>query len=361
MNLARLGAAWALCAAAVISVGFSCAAQSASPYHEPSNLTQLIRAAAKEGGLDIAWADTYGGAEGARAIQAGILRKYHVALEIRYSPVANGAAMQGHIAEEVRAGQPASSDVLFHVRDAALAAAAQPADFRKYVPGLPESLMYFDKRAVVVATAIESFIYNTQQIPPANVPKSFADLLKPEWKGKIASSPYQGLFGNYLGLAEVMGHDCMICFYQRFSQQVAGLMTCAETDRVAGGEFLIFGLDCGDHQTRLAQRQGQPLGIIHPREGTAISSYAPGIPLTAAHPAAARLFIAFLLSREGQDILWDVMAADNAGLPGSRVAKIIADERRKGVRFISTFGLTNEHPELSGYATEINAILNRSH
>jgi hypothetical protein len=335
-------------------------AQSPAAYREPANITELTRAAAKEGVLDIAWGATYGGADGAKAIQAGILRKYHVALQIRYSPVANGAAMQTHIAEEVRAGQAASSDVLFHVRDPILAAAAQSVDFRKYVPGLPENSMYFNKRAVVAVTVLESFIYNTQQIAPANVPRSFADLLKPEWRGKIASSNYQGLFGNYLGLDEMMGHAGMTTFYQRFSEQVSGLVTCGETDRVASGEFLIFGLDCGDHQTRLAQRRGQPLGIIHPREGTAIYAFAPGIPLTAAHPAAARLFIAFLLTREGQDILWDVMGGDNAGLPGSRMARVIADERRRGVRFINTFGLGVKHPEMAAYANEVNTIINKS-
>ena len=324
-------------------------------------MADLVRAAAKEGVLDIAWGATYGGADGARIIQAAIAKKYHIALQIQYSAVANGAAMQNQIAEEVRAGQASSSDVFFHVRDTTLAAVAQSVDFRKYVPDLPENSMYFNKRAVVAATVLESFIYNTKLIPPAKVPKSFADLLRPEWKGKIASSNYQGLFGNYLGLDAMMGHAGMISYYQRFSDQLAGLLTCGETDRVASGEFLIFGLDCGDHQTRLMQRLGQPLGIIHPREGTAIYAFAPGIPLTAAHPSAARLFIAFLLTREGQAIMWDVMGADNASLPGSRMAKIIAAERAKGVRFINTYGLGVTHPELGGYATEINKIVNQSH
>jgi ABC-type Fe3+ transport system substrate-binding protein len=333
--------------------------QPAPAFHEPSNMVALVAAAAKEGVLDIAWGATYGGADGAREIQAHINRIYHINLQIRYSPVANGAAFQTQVAQEVRAGHTASSDVLFHVRDANLAEVAQPVDFRKYVPRLPENTMYFGKRAVVAVTVLESFIYNTQLIPPDRVPKSFADLLKPEWKGKIASTNYQGLFGNYLGLDAMMGHDGMLSYYRRFSGQLAGLVTCGDTDRVASGEFLIFGLDCGDHQTRLAQRKGQPLGIIHPREGTAIYAFAPGIPLTAAHPAAARLFIAYLLTPDGQKVLWDVMGGDNAALPGSHMAGVIAQERRRGVRFINTFGLGVKHPELFAYASEINAIVNQ--
>ena len=33
-----------------------------------------------------------------------------------------------------------------------------------------------------------AIIYNTKLVP--SVPKSLGDLLKPEWKGKIASTPY---------------------------------------------------------------------------------------------------------------------------------------------------------------------------
>lgn len=167
-------------------------AQTPSAYREPANLAELEQAAAKEGRLDIAWGATYGSGDGAKKIPAGILRRFHVALQIEYSPVANGAAMQTQVAEEVRAGHVASSDVFFHVRDHNLAAAAQVADFRKYVPGLPESVQYFGKRSVVAVTVLESFIYNTQRIPPDRVPKGFADLLRLEWKGKIASRPTRG-------------------------------------------------------------------------------------------------------------------------------------------------------------------------
>jgi len=222
--------------------------QPVAAFREPRDMAGLVAAAAKEGVLDVAWAQTYGGADGAREIQEHIERIYHIALQIRYAPVANGAAFETQVAQEVRSAHVASSDVLFHVRDADLAAATQPVDFRRYVPAIRENQMYFGKRAVVVATALQSFAYNTRLVPPDRVPQSFADLLKPEWKGKIASTTYQGLFGNYLGLSEMMGHDGMLAFY------------------------------------------------IHPREGTAIAAFAPGIPLTAAHPAAARLFIAYLLT-----------------------------------------------------------------
>jgi ABC-type uncharacterized transport system YnjBCD substrate-binding protein len=140
-------------------------------------------------------------------------------------------------------------------------------------------------------------------------------------------------------------------------------MTCGDVDRIVAGEFLIFGLDCGDHEVRLRQRKGMPIASIYPREGTSLDYVSPAVPNTAAHPNAARLFIAFLLTREGQDILWDQVGEDSDILPGSHMAKIIAGLRRQGVKMIEGTqgtGLDIEHPEATGYAKEIDAIINQS-
>jgi iron(III) transport system substrate-binding protein len=49
-------------------------------------------------------------------------------------------------------------------------------------------------------------------------------------------------------------------------------------------------------------RQGAPLGIVLPPEGIPVSINAIGIPLTATHPNAAKLFLNWALSAEGQDV-----------------------------------------------------------
>ena len=103
----------------------------------------------------------------------------------------------------------------------------------------------------------------------------------------------------------------MVKFYTALSANIGGLMTCGDTDRVVSGEFAFFGLDCGDQEVRLRQRKGEPIATFYPKEGTAIYAFSPGIPLTAAHPNAARLFIAYLLTPPGQKLLWDEFGCDN--------------------------------------------------
>jgi len=335
-------------------------AQGAPAYTEPPNLAALEKAAAKEGQLDISWGNIYGGAEGARRVQEGIARKYGVTLHVNYNVVAVGAVFQNQVIEEVRAGQRASTDILFHIRDAQLAKYTQAADFRKYVPGLPDGVMYYDKHSVVLVTTILAEEYNSKLIPKDKVPTSLADLLQPQWKGKIATPPYEGVLAWYLGLPEALGKDGMIKYFTALSGQLGGLITCGASDRVINGEFLIFGLDCGDYEVRLRQRLGQPIAAFYPKEGTSLYTFAPGIPQTAAHPAAARLFISYLLTREGQNLLWDVMASDDARIPGSHMAALIAEQRKHGVKFIDTYGADLKHPELIEYQGQINKLVNQA-
>jgi ABC-type Fe3+ transport system substrate-binding protein len=335
-------------------------AQDAAHSPEPPNMAALVQAAAKEGTLDLAWGDIYGGAGGVRRAQNEINRKYHVNLQFKYSPVPNGAAFQNQVVQEIRAGQTASTDILFHIRDQNLAKSVIPVDYRKYVPGLPAEVMYYDRHSVILVSTILAEEYSTKNVPANKVPNSLAALLSPEWKGKIATMPYQGVIGYYLGLPEVLGKDGMVKFYTALSANIGGLMTCGDSDRVVSGEFSFFGLDCGDQDVRLRQRKGEPIAVFYPKEGTAIYAFAPGIPLTAAHPNAARLFIAYLLTPDGQKLLWDEYASDNYKLPGSHMAGIIAAARKKGVRFIDVYGIDVQHPELNDYQKTINTIVNQS-
>jgi len=292
--------------------------------------------------------------------QDEINKKYHINLQIKYSPVAVGAAFQNQVVQEIRAGQTASTDILFHIRDQNLAKVVMPVDYHKYIPGLPDDIMFYDKRAVIAVSTILAEEYSTKDVPPNKVPNSLAGLLAPEWKGKIATMSYQGVIGWYLGLPEALGKDGMVKFYTALEPSIGGLMTCGDSDRVVSGEFAFFGLDCGDQEVRLRQRKGEPIAAFYPKEGTAIYAFSPGIPLTAAHPNAARLFIVYLLSPEGQKMLWDEMGCDNYKLPGSHMGPIIAAAKKKGVRFIDIYGLDVTHPELDDYERTINTIVNQS-
>ena len=336
-------------------------AQSSPPaYVEPPNLSALIAAAAKEGTLVLGVGSSFGGLAGAQLAQQRIEQLYHVKLDVRYSPVGSGGRFLLQLVQEVRAGQTASSDVLFTADNSTLAPVMQPVGWRKYVPTLPPEAILYDGRAVKVMTAIVGFDYNTKLVPPNRVPHSFLDLLQPEWKGKIATSPYQSTFMSYLGLPNVFGHERMLDYVKKFSAQVGGIMNCGDMDRIVSGEFAIFGLDCGDHEMRLRQRKGEPIAEMYPKEGTERNYTSPGVPLTAAHPNAARLFIVYLLSRQGQQDMWNLVGQDCDLLPGSQSAKVLVDLRRQHVNVVEGpegTALDVRYPQLDVYMREIAPII----
>jgi ABC-type Fe3+ transport system substrate-binding protein len=304
----------------------------------------------------------YGGADGIKQLQDAINKKYNVNIAIKFTPSIAGAVFRNQVIQEVKAGQTSSSDIVFALYQGQasgidVAQYFQAVDWRKYVPGIPDDIMFFNKRAVAVITQLEGVIYNTKLVPSDKVPHSLYDLLKPEWKGKIATPPYEGDSASYLGLPEALGHEKMTAFFKQFTTQVGGLVRCGSSDRVVSGEFALFGIDCGDYEARLRQRAGEPIGETYPREATDISYMAPAIPNTAAHPYTARLLLAFMLTREGQDILWNVMATDNWKIKGSHMAAVIAGLKRNGVKMVESFGRDAETPT---YVQEIDDIVSAS-
>ena len=60
--------------------------------------------------------------------------------------------------------------------------------------------MFYGNRSVILVSTILAEEYSTKDVPANKVPNSLAGLLAPEWKGKIATMPYQGVIGWYLGL-----------------------------------------------------------------------------------------------------------------------------------------------------------------
>ena len=118
---------------------------------EPKTIDALVEAVKHEGdAATIAWADSmYGGGTGMERFQTGINKKYHLDLHVEFTPLSiPGGAFESQIAQEVKAGQTASSDILFNVYQAPEAAYMQAVDWRAYVADLPEDTMFFDHRAV---------------------------------------------------------------------------------------------------------------------------------------------------------------------------------------------------------------------
>jgi iron(III) transport system substrate-binding protein len=63
--------------------------------------------------------------------------------------------------------------------------------------------------------------------------------------------------------------------------------------------------DGTEYITLLLKAEGAPVAIVYPREGSPLVSGGAAVMKDAPHPNAARLFIGFLFSHEGQQLLVD--------------------------------------------------------
>ena len=155
----------------------------------------------------------------------------------------------------------------------------------------------------------EVFTLNYSQAE--EVQKSLKDMLKPQWKGKIASTPYVTSL-NILAAKEMWGKEAALEYVRQLSKQVVGLIRCNEIERVASGEFLAFVMDCSGSQTFEAQAHGSPVEHVIPVDGAMLRHRMLTVPKNAEHPNAAKLFAEWLISDEGQKTI------DSVGRESSR-------------------------------------------
>jgi iron(III) transport system substrate-binding protein len=149
-------------------------------------------------------------------------------------------------------------------------------------------------------TNYAAFGYNSRAVAKTNVPKSFNDLLKPEWKGQIGmdSRAYEW-FGTML---KAMGEEKGLVYMRELAKQTqlrAGRTLLAQL--VAAGEF-TGALTAYSQTFEVLKPSGAPVDWIYLNPVFA-NIHPTGVAAKAPHPNAARLFIDFVLSKRGQEVI----------------------------------------------------------
>jgi iron(III) transport system substrate-binding protein len=155
---------------------------------------------------------------------------------------------------------------------------------------------------------LSSIAYNTNLVKPEDAPKSFADLLDPKWAGKLVKGhpAYSGtiMTATFQTVRE-FGWDYM----EKLSKQRV-MQVQSSTDppkKLSLGERAVMA-DGNEYGIVLLKEAGQPVEPVYPIEGTPTISGPTGIFATAPHPNAARLFRAWLHTRETQQFFIDFTA-----------------------------------------------------
>jgi iron(III) transport system substrate-binding protein len=155
---------------------------------------------------------------------------------------------------------------------------------------------------------LSSIAYNTNLVKPEDAPKSFRDLLDPKWSAKMVKGhpAYSGtIMTTTFELVRQLGWE----YFEGLAKQRV-LQVQSSTDppkKLALGERAVMA-DGNEYGIVLLQEAGQPVAPVYPAEGTPTISGPTGIFVSAPHPNAARLFQAWLHSRETQQFFVDFTA-----------------------------------------------------
>ena len=178
-------------------------------------------------------------------------------------------------------------------------------DIAKYFPE-----QYRDGDGLFATSRIwlSSIACNTNLVKPADAPTSFADLLDAKWAGKMVKGhpAYSGtIMTATFQLIRELGWD----YLEKLSKQRV-MQVQSSTDppkKLSLGERAVMA-DGNDYGIVLLKEAGQPVEPVYPTEGTPTISGPTGIFVSAPHPNAARLFQAWLHTRETQQFFIDFTA-----------------------------------------------------
>lgn len=143
-------------------------------------------------------------------------------------------------------------------------------------------------------------VINTKMVPPDKEPKSYKDLEDPFWKGKILlSDPRAGGVGAgwFSDVYPLYGEDHV---KKVISNSTLATSSQEDTRATVRGEYGIFLLTTPSYVKEFMDMKPRPFKLLEFSEGVSITLLANGVIKNAPHPNAAKLWINYRISKEGE-------------------------------------------------------------
>lgn len=154
--------------------------------------------------------------------------------------------------------------------------------------------------------------YNTSLVKPEEAPKGFMDLLDARWSGKIVKA-HPGYSGTIMTSTQQLSRDLGWAYFEKLARQkVMQVQSAADPPKkVAQGERAVMA-DGTEYMVNLIRARGEPIEEVYAVEGTPLITGPSAVMARAANPNAARLFHAWSMSAEAQQLNIDVGALRSA-------------------------------------------------
>ena len=161
-----------------------------------------------------------------------------------------------------------------------------------------------DKHLIVHFISTYAPHVNTRLVKPGEEPKAWRDLLDPKWKGKMTITDHNISGGPYLLFPplvreKIIDESFIKALYKqdlRFATSVVD-----ETAQLARGEQYLMIRGADSISARFVA-EGAPIRAAELQDGTTLSPGAAAAIKGAPHPNAAKVFLNWIMSQEGQTV-----------------------------------------------------------
>ena len=209
----------------------------------------------------------------------------------------------------------------------------------KYEPperkNIPDELKDRDGFYTSLYMAVHALAYNTRLVPKHELPRSYDDLLDPKWKGKMGVE--DAAYVWFVNVLKMKGEKQGIEYMRRLARQDVSLRasTTLLTNLVAAGEMPLA-IDLYADDVERTKKAGAPLDWVA-FDPMIVHTIAGGINKNAPHPNAAKLYLNYLLSNEGQ-VTWSKasgLASLRRDVPRDHIPEILLPQ--EGAIYQETF------------------------
>jgi iron(III) transport system substrate-binding protein len=293
-----------LLAALVLILALALALGAGGPATAFDGEKALHEAAKKE--KEFTWYTAHYNSETAAALCQGFEKKYP-GVKCNYIRTTAQVAYQ-RLAQDQKAGI-AQASVISSTDQSHYTKMKQDGWLQPYKPkNLPELVDAFrsfnDPEDLFIATAagLVLITYNTSVVSASEAPRKWTDLADPRWKNKV-SIGHPG-FSGYVGtwvvqMKKLYGWD----YFKKLEQNKPRIgRSINDTVTMLNAKESIVA--AGPSATTLESKsKGNPLAVVYPEDGAILMVSASGILKNAPAPNAAKLFMEYLLSREGNEVM----------------------------------------------------------
>lgn len=263
----------------------------------------LVKAAQREG--QVVWYTTMLVDQAVRPLAVAFKAKYGITLEYARS---NSAEVALKIINEGQAGRRLGdvfdgAGAYTSARAAGMVAPYTPAS----ATGLPETSKDPQGYWYAVNYYFLTAAVNTELLSLEEAPKTYDDLLDPKWKEQMVWSVVPeptGAAGFVGGILLTRGEAAGMTYLEQLAKQKITNMATSQRavlDRVILGDFPIA-LMVFNHHVPISQAKGARVEWVR-MEPVVSSAGLIALAKDAPHPNAAKLFIDFILSEQGQKII----------------------------------------------------------